>query len=214
VHAEAPHPERPRLLKHGIGNLLVVDKPAVIEPLGRGPRVCLPGVDLERGRLQVHEVEVGLAELGRDKAMGEHAAGLRHAVDLIADVGHLLRRHYRFLGIRPGWGRDEPDRRLAIEEDLFHKVLPREVGHGAAVGRKLRVHPLGPLAQPQQSLLRDGPLAPSLCIARVIPGANVMDLYVKDEVGLTRTLPQRRRIGGFDREDVEELAEDRVHGEQ
>src|SRR5512145_145336 len=49
---------------------------------------------------------------------------------------------------------------------------------------------------------------------RVIPGADVMDLHVEDEVGLTRALPQRRRIGGFDWEDVEEPAEDRVHGEQ
>src|SRR4029453_4190521 len=92
----------------------------------------------------------------------QDAAGLRHAVDLIADVGHLLRRHHRFLGIWPGRGRDEPDRRLAIEEHPLHKVLPREVGHGAAVGRELRVQPLGPLAQPQQSLLRDGTLATGL----------------------------------------------------
>ena len=99
--------------------------------------------------LQVHEVEIGLAELWRNEAMGEHAAGLRHAVDLIADVGHLPRRHHRFLGIRPRRCRDEPDRRLTIEEDLLHKILPREVGQGAAVGCKPRVHPLCPLAQPQ-----------------------------------------------------------------
>jgi hypothetical protein len=152
--------------------------------------------------------------LGRDEAVSQHAAGLRHAIDFIADVGHLLRRHHRFLGIRPGRGRDEPDRRLAIEEDLLHKILPREISHGAAVDRKLRVHPLGPLAQPQQCLLRDGSLAPGLCIVRVIPSADVMDLHVEDEVGLTRALPQRRRIGGFNREDLEEPAEDRVHGEQ
>jgi hypothetical protein len=41
-----------------------------------------------------------------------------------------------------------------------------------------------------------------------------MDLHVEDEVGLTRALPQRRRIGGFNREDIEEPAEDGVHSEQ
>jgi len=41
-----------------------------------------------------------------------------------------------------------------------------------------------------------------------------MDLHVKDEERLPGPLPERRRIGGFDREDIEEPAEDRVHGEQ
>ena len=134
-----------------------------------GAGVGLPGVDLERGRLQVHEVEIGLAELGRDETMGQHAAGLGDPVDLIADVGHLLRRHHRFLGIRSGRGRDEPDRRLTIEEDLLHKILPREVGHGAAVGRELRVHPLGPLAQLHQSLLRAAPLRPASALSGSYP---------------------------------------------
>src|SRR2546425_11514271 len=46
-----PCVERPRLLEHGVGNLLIIDKPAMRKPFGRGPRVGLPGVDLKRGRL-------------------------------------------------------------------------------------------------------------------------------------------------------------------
>src|SRR6266850_1578694 len=71
VHAETTYPERTGLLKHGIGDALIVEEPAAIEALRRGPRVCLPGVDLERGRLHLHEVEIGLAELWRDEAMGQ-----------------------------------------------------------------------------------------------------------------------------------------------
>src|SRR5712691_12866756 len=41
-----------------------------------------------------------------------------------------------------------------------------------------------------------------------------MDLHVEDEERLPGTLPDRRRIGGFDRKDFEEAAEDRVHGEE
>src|SRR5213592_1367582 len=53
MYAEAPYPERASLLEHGVGDLLVVDEPAVIEPLGGGPGIRFPGVDLEGGRLQV-----------------------------------------------------------------------------------------------------------------------------------------------------------------
>ena len=102
VDAEAPDAELAGLLEHRVGDLLVVQEPAAIEALGRGPRVGLPGVDLERGRLHVHEVEIGLAELRRDEPVGEHPARLRDAVDLVADVGHLLGRHHRLLGIGPG----------------------------------------------------------------------------------------------------------------
>ena len=48
VHADAPHTELARPLEHRIGDLLVVDEPAAVESLGRGARVSLPGVDLER----------------------------------------------------------------------------------------------------------------------------------------------------------------------
>src|SRR5438105_3166512 len=149
VSAEAPHAERTGLLEHGIGDLLVVDEPASIEPLGGGPGIRLPGIDLERRRLEVHEVEIGAPELRGDQAMGEHPAGLRDAVDLVADVGHLLRRHHRLLRIRSGRCRDEPDRRLAVEEHLLDEVLPREIGQGPAIGRERRVHPPRPLAQPE-----------------------------------------------------------------
>jgi hypothetical protein len=70
VQADAPHPELARPLEHGIGDLLVVDEPPAIEALGGGPRVTLPRVDLEGGRLLVHEVEIALAELGRDEDRG------------------------------------------------------------------------------------------------------------------------------------------------
>ena len=51
----------------------------------------------------------------------------------------------------------------------FTKFSHDEVGHGAAVGRELRVQPLGPLAQPEQALLRDGALAarPPHCRDRI-----------------------------------------------
>src|SRR5262249_2729498 len=90
VHAEAPYPKRASLFEHRVSDPLVVDKPATIKPFGSSPGVRLPGVDLEGGRLQVHEVEIGLAELWRDEAMGEHPAGLCDAVDLVADMGHFL----------------------------------------------------------------------------------------------------------------------------
>ena len=77
VDAEAPHSELPRFLEHRVGDLLVVDEPAVLESLGAGPGVRLPGVDLQRFRLQLHEVEIGLAELraspGHARAFGATA---------------------------------------------------------------------------------------------------------------------------------------------
>src|SRR5262245_23996891 len=41
-----------------------------------------------------------------------------------------------------------------------------------------------------------------------------MDLHVEDEERLPCALPQRRRIGRLDWEDIEKPAEDRVHGEE
>ena len=64
VHAEPLHAEAAGPLEHGIGDLLVVHEPAAVEALGRRAGIGLPRVHLEGGRLHVHEVEVGLAELG------------------------------------------------------------------------------------------------------------------------------------------------------
>ncbi len=214
VEADAPDPELPGPLQHRIGDLLVVDEPAAIEPLGGGAGVSLPGVDLERGRLHVHEVEIGLAELRRDEAVGEHPAGLGDAVDLVPDVGHLLRRHHRLLRIGPGRGRDEPDVRLAVEEHLLDHVRPRQVGQGAAVGGQLRVESPRRPAQPEQPLLRDRAPAPRLLVVRVVSGADVVELQVEDEEGRARARLERRPVGRLDREHVEEPAEDRVHGEE
>ena len=53
MHTEMPDLERPCLLEHRIGEALIVEEPATIEALRSGPGIGLPGVDLERGRLQV-----------------------------------------------------------------------------------------------------------------------------------------------------------------
>ncbi len=214
VDAEATHTGLARLLQHGIRELLVVEEPAVIESLRRRPRVRLPGVDLERRGLLVHEVEIGLAELRRDEAVGEHPARLRHAIDLVADVRHLLRRDNRFLRVWPGRRRDEPDRRLAVEEDFLDQILPGEVGHGAAIGLELRVQPARAPAEPEERSLRDRTLAARLGIGRVVARADVMQLHVEDEDRRAAPLLERRRVGRFDWQHVEEPAEDRVHREK
>ena len=214
VQAHAPHAELARPLEHRVGDLLVVDEPAAIESLGSGSGISLPRVHFERGGLLVHEVEIGLAELGRDEAVRQHAARLRHAIDLVADMRHLLRRHHRLLGIGSGRGRDEADRRLAVQEHFLDEVLPREIGEGAEVGRELRVQAPRPPAQPEERLLRDRAFPPRLRIAGVVPGADVVELHVEDEEGIARALLERARIGRLDRQHVEEPAEDRVHGQE
>lgn len=146
--------------------------------------------------------------------MGEHAARLRGAVDLVADVRHLLGRHDRFLRVRPRRRRDEPDRRLAVEEDLLDEVLPGEIGQGAAIGLELRVQPARAPAKPEQRSLRDRALAAGLGVTRVVAGADVVQLHVEDEDRRAGPLLERGRVGRLDREHVEEVAEDRVHREQ
>ena len=58
---------------------------------------------------------------------------------------------------------------VSLSRKTSFTKFSHEVGHGAAVGRELRVHPLGPLAQPHQSLLRDRPRAPGLRIVGIDP---------------------------------------------
>jgi hypothetical protein len=188
VQADAPDAQLARALEHRIGDLLVVDEPAAVESLGRGARVSLPRVDLERRRLHVHEVEVRLAELRRHEAVGQHPARLRDAVDLVAEVGHLLRGHDGLLGIRPGRRRDQPDVRLAVEEHLLHHVLPRQVGERAGVRGELRVHPARLPPQPEQRLLRHA-LARRLGIGGIVSGPHVVELDVEDEDGRRPSAP-------------------------
>ena len=124
---------------------------------------------------------------GRHQAVREHAARLRHAVDLVADVGHLLRRHHRFLGIGPGRRGDETDRRLAVEEDFLDHVVPTTDRpcvplSPASFGfsrRELWRSPSSPC------LLT--PLAGRLRVGRVVAGADVVQLHVEDE-------ERRRRV--------------------
>ena len=61
VDADPWHAERPRLLQHRVGHLLVIHPPAVVKPLRRGARVAFPGIHLQRAGLQVHQVQVGPA---------------------------------------------------------------------------------------------------------------------------------------------------------
>src|SRR2546430_4102678 len=72
VHAEASDPECPRLLEHGIGDALVIEEPAPVEALRSRPSVSFPGVNFQGGHLELHEVEIGLAELRRDETMGQY----------------------------------------------------------------------------------------------------------------------------------------------
>ena len=214
VQADAPDPELARPLEHRVGDLLVVHEPAAVESLGRGARVALPGVDLERGRLQVHEVEVGLAELRRDEPVGQHPARLRDAVDLVADVGHLLGRHDRLLGIRPGRRRDEPDGRLAVEEHFLDEVLPRRSASvplsDASFGFSRRAR----WRSPSSACLRHRRRGSPPSSAGSYAGADVVELHVEDEERRARALLERGRLGRLDREHVEEAAEHRVHGEE
>src|SRR5512140_777068 len=71
--------------------------------------------------------------------MGEHSLGLRKAIDLVTDVRHLVRRHYRFLRIGSWRRTDEADSGLAVEEHFFHEILPRKIVDGASIAHMLRV---------------------------------------------------------------------------
>ena len=71
--------------------------------------------------------------------MREHSLGLRKAIDFVADVRHLVRRHDRFLRIGSRWRTDEADGGFAVEEYFFHKVFPRKIVDGASIACKLRV---------------------------------------------------------------------------
>src|SRR5207245_9966408 len=106
--------------------------------------------------------------------------------------------------------RDESDRRLTVEEDFLDHVLPREIGHGAAIGLELRVEPARAAAKPEQRALRDRALATRLGIAGIVARADIVQLHVEDEDRRAGPLLKRRRVGRLDREHVEEAAEDRV----
>ena len=71
--------------------------------------------------------------------MREHSLGLRKAIDFVADVRHLFRRHDRFLRIGSRRRANEADSGLAIEEHFFHKVFPRKVVDGALITGKFRI---------------------------------------------------------------------------
>ena len=213
VHAEPLHAEAAGPLQHGIGDLLVVHEPAAVEALGRGAGVGLPRVHLERGRLHVHEVEVGLAELRRHQPVRQHAARLGDAIDLVPDMGHLPRRHHRLLRIGPGGRGDEPDGGLAVEEDLLDHVLPGEIGQGAAVGGELRVEPPRVPAKPQQPLLAH-PAPRALGVGGIVARAHVVQLHVEDEGGVALALLEGDRLRRLHREHVEEAPEHRVHGQE
>ena len=213
VQADPLDAELARPLEHRVGDLLVVHEPAPVEALGRGARVPLPGVHLEHGGLLIHEVEVGLAELGRDEPVGQHPARLGDPVDLVADVGHLLRRHDGLLRVRARRRRDEADVGLAVEEHFLDHIGPGEVGEGALVSGQRRVEAPRVPPQPEQPHLRDA-LARRLVIVRVVARADIVELHVEDEERVALALPERGGLGGLHRQHVEEAPEHRVHGQQ
>jgi hypothetical protein len=213
VQADPLDPELARPLEHRVRDLLVVREPAAVEALGRSAGIALPRVHLERRGLLVHEVEIGLAELGCDEPVGQHPARLGDAVDLVADVGHLPGRHHRLLRVGAGRRRDQPDIGLAVEEHLLDHVGPGEIGERALVRGELRVQALRSLPEPEERGLRHAP-ARGLLVLGIVTRAHVVELHVEDEERIAGARLEGGGLGGLHRQHVEEAPEHRVHGQE
>jgi len=68
--------------------------------------------------------------------------------------------------------------------------------------------------EPEERALRHRAAAARLGIGRVVTRADVVELHVEDERRRAVALLERRRIGRFDREHVEEAPEHRVHRQE
>ena len=136
MHAHALHIELSRVFEHRVGNLLIVHPPAMVKALRARSCITFPGIDLQLLGLHGHEIQIRSPQLGRRESVGQHALGSCQPVDLVSDVGHLLRRHDRFLGIRSRRRTNEADRRFTVEKHFFDEVLPREIIERPAVGRE------------------------------------------------------------------------------
>ena len=102
VDAEVLDAQRLGLLPERIGDLLVVHPPGLLADLGAG--VHLPGVDLQVLDLALHLLELGLAEVGPQQAVREHAPRAGQVVDELAGGDHLVGRAAGSCPSR-GWGR-------------------------------------------------------------------------------------------------------------
>ena len=213
MDADPWHAERLCLLQHRVGHLLVIHPPAVVKPLRRGARVAFPGIHLQRAGLQVHEVKIGLAQLRRGQPVRQHPLRASDAVDLVPDVGHLLRRHHRLLRVR-AWGcADETERGLAVQEHFFDEIFPGEVGQGSAIAGELGIHAGFSRAatESEESLLGDGSFVQPFGIRWIEAGADIVRLDIEDEERPAFAFVERRCFHQLHPQHVEETAEDGIH---
>ncbi len=141
--------------------------------------------------------------------MSQHALRSGQTIDLIANVGHLARRHDGFLRIGPGRRADKADRRFAVEKDFLDEILPGQIVERATIACEQWIQPgfAHAPAQTKQGLLGHSAFAPALGIGRIIMRPDVMRLHIENEVRGTLLLGEGRRLKELRSEHVEKPAE-------
>ena len=183
VHAEVLDPQCLGLLPERIRDLLVVHPPGLLADLGAG--VHLPRLDLQFLDLTLHLLELGLAQVGPQEPVRQHAARARQVVDELAGGDHLVGRQRVLVPVAAGHAADDRHHRVAVAEDLLDVVRPVQELHHVLVALGL-----GP-EQPEEAL--DGPAV----LRVVVPLArdvNVVRLHVEDELVLGPVLLERLRV--------------------
>ena len=104
------------LFPEGVGDLLVVHSPGFFADLGAG--VHLPGLDLQVLDLALHLLELGLAEVGPQEPVREHAARAGQIVDELAGGHHLVGRQRVLVPVAAGNAADDRHHRVAVAEEL------------------------------------------------------------------------------------------------
>ena len=124
------------LLPEWVRDFLVVHSPGLFADLGAG--VHLPGVDLQVLDLTLHFLELGLAEVGPQEAMRQHAARAGQFVDESASFDHLIGGQGVLVPIAAGDTADDRHDGVAVAEDFLDVMRPVQeldgLGHVFGVG--------------------------------------------------------------------------------
>ena len=190
-------------LPERIGDFLIVHPPCLLADLGAG--VHLPGVDLQVLDLAFHLLELGLAQVGPQETVGEHAPRAGQLVDEPASFDHLVGGQGVLVPVAAGDAADDRHDGVAVAEDFLDVMSPVQELDGVR-------HVLGLGAEHEEEVLDTA--AGRRFVVPFMADVDVVGLHVEDELVLGPFFLERLGVLDLVGVDFIAVAEDLVERQQ